>query len=157
MKEIDGGFCGLRLPQLYDTDGRCCAHQPWFGRIIAYASRGLDLNMPAPNGIRNFMHISDAVKLMIIAWKQKVQGIFPIGHPDVMDYYDIANIAYQEFNCGGKITIDKDKIPFKKAQFPSEFELYSKIGCIDFISISECIKEIKMKGMSINFGPLDVK
>src|SRR5690606_36666575 len=115
----DGRFCSLRLPQLYDVMGRCCRHQPWLGRIVAYASRGTDLNMPISDGVRNFMHVQDAARLLIQAWQQGTEGVWDVVHPEPLNYLQIAQCAYDVFGAGGRIKIAPDKQPFRALNLPS--------------------------------------
>ena len=114
MERRPGGlFCSVRLPPLYDVAGRCCRHQPWFGRIVAYASRGMDLNMPASGGPRNFMHVQDAVRVLIRAWREEMSGTWDAVHPEALDYSWIARCAYEVFGKGGQVTTARAKQPFR--------------------------------------------
>jgi len=149
-------FCSLRLAQLYDTDGLCCTHQPWFGRIIAYASRGLDLRLPPSEGPRNFLHVADAARLMIRAAERKLQGIWPLCHHETIDNSGIAEIAFRRFDRGGNVIIDHTKKPFRSLNFPEDRGLFERLADEPGIQMAEGIARICNSGHSDRFGPMDV-
>ncbi len=151
-----GVFCSLRLSQLYDTDGLCCVHQPWFGRIIAYASRGLDLRLPPSAGVRNFLHVADAARLMICAAKMKLKGNWPLCHPESLDNTKIAEIAFREFGCGGNIVIDHNKKAFRPVCYPKDFTVFNQLQDKPRISMAEGMSMIHHSGSADRFGPMDV-
>jgi nucleoside-diphosphate-sugar epimerase len=157
MAKIGGSFCSLRLTQLWDTNGACCAHQPWFGRIIAYASRGLTLNMPNADGPRNFMHVSDAAKLLIRAADTSVTGIHPVSFPTDIDMEAFARQATRVFAQGGMIKIDATKKAFRKMQFPKDEFIFDALGVRPEISLEEGLTLIRQAGTAAAFGPLDVQ
>jgi nucleoside-diphosphate-sugar epimerase len=156
--ERDGGtFCSLRLPQLYDTEGLSCVHQPWFGRIIAYASRGQSLHLPPSGGERNFLHVEDAARLMGRAADDGLAGIWPLCHPERMDTTQIAELAYREFNRGGDIIIDESKAPFRPFRFPESEDLFQRLRDRPQINMADGIALIHRSGQATKFGPLDVQ
>ncbi|MBD9648169.1 NAD(P)-dependent oxidoreductase [Ensifer sp. ENS09] len=150
-------FCSLRLSQLYDTDGRCCTHQPWFGRVVAYASRGADIRMPASLGHQNFLHVRDAAGLMIGAAGGALSGINAAVHPERLSYSAIAEIAYEVFDRGGAIKIATEKAPFRAANFPDGAETLSRLDMDPLIAMRDGIAMIKSAGTAEAFGPMDVK
>lgn len=152
----NAAFSSLRLPQIYDTEGRCVEHQPWFGRVVAYASRGLDLELPASGGSRNFVHVEDAARLLIAAADTKLQGVFPVCHAETAEIAGIAEIAYAVFGRGGKARIDPTKAPFRVVRFPTDRTLYARLGDEPRIDLCEGIGRIAQAGTAGNFGPLDV-
>lgn len=152
-----GTFCSLRFSQLYDAEGLCCTHQPWFGRIIAYASRGLDLRLPPSLGVRNFVHVDDAARLMIRAWTTGLSGTWPLCHTESMDTEHIAKLAYREFNKGGNIIVDSGKTPFRPFYFPECRPLYDLLQDAPEISMSEGLSMIHRAGHAGHFGPMDVQ
>ncbi|MCK9607892.1 MAG: NAD(P)-dependent oxidoreductase [Methylomonas sp.] len=152
-----GTFCSLRLPQLWDTDGMCCVHQPWFGRIVAYASRGLSLKMPTSNGVRNFMHVSDAVRLLILASQTDLTGVHTVAHPIDVDLVELARSAYQVFGKGGSVVIDQNKAPFRKVAFPKEDGVYARLGFEPALTTLQGLERIREAGTSDRFGPMDVQ
>lgn len=157
MAKTGGDFCSLRLTQLWDTEGACCSHQPWFGRIIAYASRGLVLNMPDAEGARNFMHVSDAARLLIRAAGTSFTGIHPVSFPvdtDILEFARRANIA---FGQGGAIKIDATKKPFRKMQFPKDESVFEALDFRPGISLDDGLRLISQAGTAAAFGPLDVQ
>lgn len=156
IQRLSGYFCSLRLPQLYDVEGRCCAHQRWFGRIIGYAARGLDLSLPPATSARNFMHVEDAARSMIVAAHKQICGTWIVGHTEQLDYKSIARLAYNEFDCGGTVTVDSSKTPFKPVASISDFGIFEHLGIQPSISMSEGIALIKKSGMGLKFGPIDV-
>ncbi|MEO6690528.1 MAG: NAD(P)-dependent oxidoreductase [Dokdonella sp.] len=156
--ERDGGmFCSLRLPQLYDTDGLSCVHQPWFGRIIAYASRGQSLHLPPSRSERNFLHVEDAARLMIRAADDGLTGTWPLCHPERLTTTQIAELAYREFDCGGGIIIDESKVPFRPIHFPESEGLFERLRDRPQITMAHGIALIRRSGQAANFGPLDVQ
>lgn len=156
LEQGAGLFCSLRFPQLYDVQGRCCQHQAWFGRIIAYASRGLDLNMPAPEGQRNFMHVHDAARLMVQAARDQLTGLWEASHPESLDYLRIANLAYETFGLGGQAKIDPTKPPFRRLSYPSGATLFDRLGASPGITMAQGIRMIREAGSASAFGPMDV-
>ncbi|GAP21744.1 NAD-dependent epimerase/dehydratase family protein [Leptolinea tardivitalis] len=156
MKNLQASFCSLRYSQLYDTEGLCCQHQKWFGRIIGYASRGLDIHMPASEGKRNFIHVDDAARLLIQASEHVISGILPVVHPITNTYDEIAHMAYAIFNKGGQIIIDTKKPPFRPINFPETGETYKLLHYVPVISMESGITRIRDEGTALKFGPLDV-
>ncbi|KRD69871.1 NAD(P)-dependent oxidoreductase [Ensifer sp. ENS10] len=150
-------FCSLRFSQLYDVEGRCCAHQPWMGRIIAYASRGLDLRMPASHGVRNFLHVQDAADMMIRAAETGISGVCNAVHTEAMTCDRIAEIAYETFGLGGNVVIAAEKAPFRKVNFPDGAETLAELGMPPLITMRDGIAMIKSAGTAEAFGPMDVK
>lgn len=150
-------FCSLRFSQLYDIEGRCCLHQPWMGRIVAYASRGLDIRMPASHGTRNFLHVRDAADMMIRAVEANVAGVCNALHPEAMTCDAIAAIAYETFGLGGSVVIAAEKAPFRRVNFPDGGETLSKLGMPPLIAMRDGIGMIRSAGTAEAFGPMDVK
>ena len=157
MQREGKSFCSLRLPQLWDTDGDCCRHQPWFGRIIAYASRGLTLNMPAPGGKRNFMHVVDAARLLVLAASNRLTGVHLATHPTDIDMHELALAAYRIFGCGGDVIIDSRKVPFKQFVIPHMPDTFEALSYMPQISPTEGIELIRDAGTASRFGPVDVQ
>ncbi|HEV7306872.1 NAD(P)-dependent oxidoreductase [Ensifer sp.] len=151
------GFCSLRFSQLYDVEGRCCAHQPWFGRIIAYASRGMDLRMPTSHGVRNFLHVQDAADLMIRAAETGALGVLDAVHTEAMTSDAIAALAYETFGRGGQVVIATEKAPFRKVNFPDGATTLAHLGMQPLITMRDGIAMIKTMGTADAFGPMDVK
>ncbi|WP_457585460.1 NAD-dependent epimerase/dehydratase family protein [Ensifer canadensis] len=149
-------FCSLRFSQLYDVDGRCCSHQPWFGRIIAYTSRGLDIRMPASLGARNFLHVQDAADMMIQAASSDASGILNAVHTEAMTSDEIAEVAYGVFGLGGAVAIAAEKAPFRKVNFPDGAPAMSLLGMRPLIAMQDGIKMIRDAGSAPAFGPMDV-
>jgi len=157
MQQVKGRYCSLRLSQLYDIQGRCCVQQSWFGRIIAYASRGLDLRLPHSAGKRNFLHVRDAARLMIRAAEQELSGAWALCHPEQFDYTEIARLAYHEFGQGGQILLDSLKTPFRQIYFPESTALFDCLQIQPQITLSEGLSLIHQAGSADRFGPLDVQ
>ncbi|WP_275788479.1 NAD-dependent epimerase/dehydratase family protein [Pararhizobium gei] len=151
-----GRFCSLRLPQLYDVEGRCCAHQPWFGRIIAYASRGQNMRMPRSQGPRNFLHVRDAASLMIRAADSAVRGVLDIAHPQSLTVDAIAEMAYEIFGQGGKVVIAQEKTPFRAIHFPDGGEAFRRLDLVPMVEMHEGIRMIRDAGTAGAFGPMDL-
>jgi nucleoside-diphosphate-sugar epimerase len=149
-------FCSLRFPQIYDTEGRCCSHQAWFGRIIAYASRGESIRMPRSLGIRNFIHVRDAADLMIRAGHTEVRGILNISHPEAMNSDEIAVVAYDTFGIGGNVIDAPEKAPFRKINFPDGAQAFSQLNLLPSITMKDGIEMIRNAGTAKAFGPMDL-
>ncbi|WP_409525345.1 NAD-dependent epimerase/dehydratase family protein [Nitrincola sp. MINF-07-Sa-05] len=152
-----GSFCSLRLTQLLDTDGDCCRHQPWFGRIVAYASQGLTLRIPASNGTRNFLHISDAARILIAAANSDFSGYIPIIHPINIDLHTLAIEAFTIFGQGGEVVVDPKKTPFRMITFPHDTSMRDILGIKPQLSTVEVLHMIRDAGTACRFGPLDVQ
>ncbi len=156
MHRHGGRFCSLRFTQLYDTDGRCCHHQPWFGRIIAYASRGLDMRMPPSLGARNLLHVRDAAGLMIRAAISEVSGELSVTHPESQTWQQIADIAYDVFGQGGQVIQAPEKAPFRAVNFPDASQVFGLLGLSPTIGMRDGIEMIKSAGTAPAFGPMDI-
>lgn len=150
------GFASLRFSQLYDTEGRCCKHQPWFGRIVAYASRGQDLRLPESQGPRNFLHIEDAAEFMIRAATRELSGVVEVVHPQFLTCDELADMAYSVFGCGGKVSRANDRAPFRKVGFPAADAALEVFGR-PRIEMREGLLRIKERKTWQAFGPMDVK
>lgn len=149
-------FCSLRFAQLYDVEGRCCAHQPWFGRTIAYTSRGLDMRMPRSLGVRNFVHVQDAANLMIRAATGMAGGILNVTHPHSATSDEIAEMSYDVFGRGGKVVIAPEKQPFRRVVFPDSAATFELLGLTPTITIEEGIRMIRDARTDEAFGPMDL-
>lgn len=151
-----GRFCSIRLPQLFDMEGECCRHQPWFGRIVAYTSRGLNLNMPPEGGLRNFLHIQDAARLLIRAVHAGISGTWEACHPDSMTHTEIAKHAYRVFGQGGAILVDENKVPFRHITIPDGSPLFTRLGLQPRVTMARGLEMIRDAGTASAFGPMDV-
>ena len=156
MARIGGRACSLRLAQLYDAEGACCAHQPWFGRIIAYVSRGLELRLPPPSSPRNFVHVVDAARMMIKAAQQHLEGIWPLCHDEHLQYEEIAQMADDVFGAGASLVIDPRKSPFRPTGFPDASPLFERLADRPRITMREGLSLIRRHGRAAHFGPMDV-
>ena len=154
---LSNAFCSLRLTGLYDTEGVCCTHQPWFGRIVAYASRGEPLKLPSSLGKRNYMHISDAASLMIASAEKELTGCWSACHSESYDHAEIAELAFHVFGSGGNAIIDETKSPFRRVNYPSGQPLFNRILHEPKITMVEGLNLIVSSGFSGNFGPMDVQ
>jgi nucleoside-diphosphate-sugar epimerase len=157
MSRVGGRFCSLRLTGIYDTEGKSCKNQPWYGRIVAYASRGMDLRIPDSEGGRNYLHVLDAAGLMIRALETELSGCWHMCHNEQMDHTAIAKLAYAEFNCGGEVLLDKNKHPFRRVNYPSSTDLFERLGVTPAISIAKGLEIIHRAETAPNFGPMDVQ
>lgn len=149
-------FCSLRFTQLYDTQGHCIAHQPWFGRIVAYAARGLDLRLPTSLGPRNFLHAEDAADMMVHVTRHEVSGVLNATHPNSVTMDVLANIAYNIFDNGGQVLIAPEKAPFRHVNLPMANEIFKRLDMPSPRSIEQGFTEIRNAGTYTSFGPLDV-
>ena len=149
-------FTSLRFPQLYDEHGECCRHQPWFGRIVAYAYAGKQLRMPGGSAMRNFIHVRDAVRLMYAALEAGTTGRLDITHPVSMTSEEIAQLAYEVFDNGGRYDVAPEKQPFKAIYIPCSKASFEQLQCWPKISMLEGLEMIKTEGAPENFGPMDV-
>jgi len=149
-------FTSLRFPQLYDEHGECCRHQLWFGRIVAYAYAGKQLRMPGGSAMRNFIHASDAVRLMHAALETGTAGRLDITHPISMTSEEIAQLAYDTFDNGGCYEVAPEKQPFRAIYIPCSKGSFVQLQCWPQISMFEGLEMIKTEGSPENFGPMDV-
>jgi nucleoside-diphosphate-sugar epimerase len=149
------GFSSLRFSQLYDVDGLCCRHQPWFGRIVAYAARGLNLRLPESLGSRNFLHVEDAAEFMIRAAERDVSGVLEILHPEFLTCDQLAEIAYAIFARGGQVIRAPEKQPFRKICFPEVGTVFEKLGQPS-VDMRTGLSMIKDRNTWAVFGPMDV-
>lgn len=156
MAARGGSFCSLRLTQLLDTEGSCCRHQPWFGRIVAYASRGLTLRMPTAEGPRNFLHVADVAKLMIAAAQSDITGNYLVSAQRDTDLHTLAQEAYALFDQGGEVNIAEDKPPFRKISFPHNNLIYDELGINLELDAFDTLRMIHAAGTANRFGPMDV-
>lgn len=148
-------FVSLRLAQLYDERGECVRHQPWFGRIVSYARSGRVLRLPPGEAPRNFVHVQDAVALMIRAGEAGLSGVLPVCHPQSVSYLDIARQAYEVFGAGGGVEIAWEKTPFRPAYFPPVAPEVMALG-LGFTSMAEGLRGIRDGGYAARFEVFDV-
>ncbi|WP_426240207.1 NAD-dependent epimerase/dehydratase family protein [Pararhizobium sp. DWP1-1-3] len=149
-------FCSLRFSQLFDTEGRCCAHQAWFGRIIGYASQGQDIRMPRSDGVRNFLHVRDAADLMIRAAERDVSGVLDVAHQESLTIEQIADIAFDVFGKGGRSVIVPEKTPFRPIHFPDSAKAFERMDFRPAISMRDGIAMIRDAQTAAAFGPMDL-
>jgi nucleoside-diphosphate-sugar epimerase len=147
-------FTSVRLPQLYDSSGACITHQPWFGRIIGYACRGLDLRLPPGGASRNFLHVDDAARVMLNAAYGRLSGIVDATHDEMLSYHEIAAIAFETFGAGGRVVVAEEKAPFRVASWPAA-TAGAFAGCTPR-AMRDGIGAIRDCGTGMHFGPLDV-
>lgn len=152
-----GTFCSLRFSQLYDFEGMCIKHQPWFARIVTFANEGMTLVLSEQQEKRNFLFVGDAAKAMLSAYENKTQGSIPFVHEQSFTIGEYAEIANDVFSSGGKVVTSKDKAPFKKVNFPSAAR-QRRMG-LDFplMSFEEAMFTIKRSSIADNFELRDVQ
>ncbi|MDC1160485.1 NAD(P)-dependent oxidoreductase [Luminiphilus sp.] len=156
LEKEGGRFCSIRLTHLYDSYGVCCKHQPWFGRIIAYTSRGLALALPGSDGIRNYLHVVDAARFIIGAAREKLNGCWPLCHPEQMTHEAIAHLANREFDMGSHIEIDDAKNRFRACNYPDSARLFNELNMVPSITMEAGLHQISECGAAHLYGPLDV-
>ena len=157
LSRSGGRFCSLRFPQLSDTQGDCIRHQPWYGRAIAYAAAGADVNLPASEGPRSFLHVDDAARLMIgVAKDGEVEGILNAVHPELVTVEELFQITYGVFDQGGEIHIAPEKPPFRKVNYPNTQSAFARLEWDAQISLEEGARRIREAGTASAFGALDV-
>lgn len=156
MAKRKGRFSSLRFTQIYDTYGICCHHQPWFGRVIAYTSRGQDIRMPASLGPRNFLHARDAADLMIRAAETEISGEIDVTHPQSLTTQEIAEIAYGVFAKGGAVVTVSEKAPFRAVNFVDTSDSFKRLGLEPQIDMRAGIVMIRDAGTAAAFGPMDI-
>ena len=149
-------FCSLRFSQLFDTEGRCCDHQAWFGRIIAYAAQGQDIRMPRSVGVRNFLHVRDAADLMIRAAERDVAGVLDVAHPESLTIEQIADMAFDVFGKGGRSVIAPEKTPFRPIHFPDSAKAFERMDFEPAINMRDGITMIRDAQTAAAFGPMDL-
>ena len=157
MEKRGGRACSVRLVQLYDTAGECRRHQPWFARIVAYASRGLDLRLPRAAVARNFLHVDDAARLLAAAAAARLGGTWNACHPESLTMQQVAELAYAQFGQGGCVGIDDAKPPMRAMAFPDGAPLLERLGIAPPIPLAEGLARIHRAGTAADFGPLDVQ
>jgi len=108
-------------------------------------------------GPRNFLHVSDAARLIIRAAEINLNGCWPACHTESLDIYQIAEIAYREFGRGGRIVIDSKKKPFRSVSYPSDLSLFEHLQDKPQISMAEGIAMIHRNNYAEHFGPMDVQ
>tara|TARA_B110000483_G_scaffold58487_1_gene73056 strand:- start:3251 stop:4126 length:876 start_codon:yes stop_codon:yes gene_type:complete len=153
--ENEISFCSLRFSQLYDTHGHSRIHQPWFARIVAYISRGLDLGLPASTSPRNYLHVLDAARLMIASAGSDLEGIWNACHRENLNCTELAELARDVFASDSKIFIDKMKAPFRAIKYPRQFGIYEALGIQPLISMREGLSMIQKSETYANFGEPD--
>ncbi|MCP4673158.1 MAG: NAD(P)-dependent oxidoreductase [Desulfobacula sp.] len=149
-------FTSLRFTQLYDEYGKCCLHQKWFGRIVAYAYNGKILRLPPGDARRNFLYIKDAVELMIIIAEKTITGRHPVTHPCSFTNKEIADYAYSVFNNGGSVEIAEEKKQFKEFYIPDSTKFYNNISWYPRFDIKKGLSIIRDIDTGGFFGPKDV-
>jgi len=152
----DIAFTSLRFSQLYDEHGECCRHQKWFGRIVAYAYAGQHLSMPGGTASRNFIHINDAVRIMLAVLQTRATGRLAITHPESLTCQAIARMAFDMFDHGGSSDIAAEKQPFHEIYIPDAEASFAMLKCGPEISMHDGLEMIKQQGYAGNFGPMDV-
>ena len=148
-------FRTVRFSQLIDSDGRCCTHQPWIGRIVGYAARRIELGMPASIGVRNFLHIEDAALIMSRAHEcepEILNGCNPLGN----SYQEIATKAFELFNCIDKLKINEHKPKFREVFPPSGNSIFELLNMQPRLSVEAWLIQIRDLNSGLNFGPIDV-
>ena len=148
-------FRAVRFSQLIDSNGRCCAHQPWIGRIVGYAARGIELAIPGSIGFRNFLHFEDAALIMSRAHDcepEILNGCNPHGN----SYQEIATKAFEIFNCIDKLKINDHKQKFREVFPPSEKSIFELLNIEPRMSLEAWLIQIRDLKSGLNFGPIDV-
>ena len=156
LARTEARFCSLRFPQLYDTEGDCIRHQPWYGRAIAYAAQGADVNLPASEGPRSFLHVDEAARLLVGVVKAEEEGVLNVVHPELVTVEELFRITYGVFGQGGEIRIAPEKPPFRKVNYPNTQSTFARLKWDAQISLEEGVRRIREAGAASAFGPLDV-
>lgn len=157
INRVGGRFCSLRLTHVYDTAGDSRKHQPWFGRIVAYAMNGMTVRKPDSAEGRNNLRVMDAAGLTICALEIKLSGCWPLCHTEQLDHAAIAALAYSELARGGEVVRDSNKVPFRKVNYPSSSDLFEVLGASPVINMAQGLAMIHHAGTAPNFGPMDVQ
>jgi len=149
-------FTSLRFPQLYDEHGECCKHQPWLGRIIAYAYAGQNLRIPTGNAKQNFMHVDDALRLMYAAMEKATTGRLITTHFESITYEQVAQQAFDIFNNKGTYELASEKKPFREIFIPESSKSFKLLDYWPKILMQDGLEMIKLSGSPQKFGPMDV-
>ena len=150
-------FCSLRLPQLIDDFGECIKHQPWFGRLIRYASSNKILRIPPEGKEEIFYHIIDAAKIMYLAMENDLKGIHSIFHPEKLFYKDIFAKAVNIFDSNAQIEIAREKEEFEAGEIEDSKHIYDLFSWTPEYDMNQVLEKIKINNTFNKFGPFDVK
>jgi len=156
LEKSNQQFCSLRFPQLIDEEGKCVKHQPWFGRVIKYASSNQVLRLPREKGVRNFMHVDDAAKFMFLAMLRNLEGVHPICHPEDHTYQEVFHLAKKIFKTKATLKIAMEKRPFTQEPFKKTLEIFCRLGYRPASSLKDILNLIDSQSTADKFGSFDV-
>lgn len=156
LKKSGIDFCSLRFTHLYDTFGLCRKHQPWFGRAVAYAAKGAQLELPDASALRNFLHVDDAAQFLLLAAEAEITGVFSAVYPHSVSMSELIGMAYRVFDRGGQYRTNEKKLPFRQFQYPDGNDCWELLNFWPGISLEQTFTQVKLLGLENKFGPLDV-
>lgn len=133
----------LRPSQIYDEKSLFKRHQPLFFNIIEKAYSGENIVLYGSNdAMRNYIHISDIVKIILYVVEKGVVGVYNCTYQTDVRLSYIAKIALEVFGKGGEIYFDDSKDNVFDNIFPIDNDLYNKINYYPVIDIKEGVKMI---------------
>jgi nucleoside-diphosphate-sugar epimerase len=122
-------FTSLRLSQMYDEVGEARHHQPLFFHIVDKASLGEDITFHGTKDpLRNYVYVEDVATVVERTIARGIGGIFPVVFPESHTLSQTAEIAYEVFQKGGRISFIAEKTDIRSVYIPPVSELYSLIG-----------------------------
>lgn len=111
----------LRFSQLYDTERDAEKYQPMFYRIIRQVKDdGCVTLYGSNNPSRNYLHIDDAAKAVLIVLDQKRSGIWNCVHPCSDDVLGLVKTALEVMNAPVKIVRMENEDDLQDIQIPDQ-------------------------------------
>lgn len=111
----------LRLPQLYDIEGRAKQSQAMLYRLIHQVTENHQATLHGiQNPKRNYMNIRDAAQLVMLWLTNPISGIFNCPHPNSLTIYELVEIIATSLCISPVIRLLPDKQGFKTLYIPQD-------------------------------------
>ena len=130
----------LRFSQLYDSEGASRRSQPMLFRMIdQIRTQGHATLFGSHDPLRNYLHVDDAVTIMVRAAEQKLPGIWYAAHPESVSVSELAGRIAALLGKPADVRWLGDRPPLSDIRIPSSEAraLYERLGWSPDVSLDE--------------------
>jgi nucleoside-diphosphate-sugar epimerase len=130
----------LRFSQLYDSEGASRHSQPMLFRLIdQIRTQGYATVFGSHDPLRNYLHVDDAVTIMIRAAEQKLPGIWYAAHPESVSVSELAGRIAALLGKPAELRWLADRPSLADIRIPSSEAraLYERLGWSPQVSLTE--------------------
>lgn len=143
FKKFNLPYSIIQPSQFYGSAESLKKHHPFVAGIIEKAAKNEDITFYGSNDAqRNFIHIDDVAKCIVLICKNRLQGVYPNMYPQHVRYSEIANAAITAFSSSSKIIFLKEYPDIENNVRDIDTTLYDMIDYHPEVSMLDGIKRI---------------